>query len=57
MAENEAESNGTETSPPPMFDKKVEADAAFWMLKAASDEGREERNKRALAQELPLIHI
>ncbi len=51
MAENEAESNGTEALPPPMFDKKVEADAAFWRLKEASDEWREERIKRVLAQE------
>jgi len=51
MVENEAESHGTEPSPPPMFDKKVEADAAFWRLKEASDEWREERIKRVLAQE------
>ena len=51
MAENEADSDGTEPSPPPMFDKKEEAEAAFWRLKKASDEWREERVKRVLAQE------
>jgi|TARA_B100000678_G_scaffold116977_1_gene98106 hypothetical protein len=50
MAENEADSGGTETTPP-MFDKKEEAEAAFWRLKKASDEWREERVKRVLAQE------
>jgi hypothetical protein len=50
MAENEADLGGTETTPP-MFDKKEEAEAAFWRLKRASDEWREERVKRVLAQE------
>ena len=34
-----------------MFDKKEEAEAAFWRLKKASDKSREERVKRVLAQE------
>jgi|TARA_B100001105_G_scaffold108165_1_gene86675 hypothetical protein len=50
MAENEADPDGTEPTPP-MFDKKEEAEAAFWRLKKASDEWREERVKRVLAQE------
>ena len=51
MAENEADSDGSEATPPPMFDKKEEAEAAFWRMKQASDEWREERVKRVLAQE------
>jgi len=51
MAENEADSDESETTPPPMFDKKEEAEAAFWRLKKASDKSREERVKRVLAQE------
>ena len=51
MAENEANSDRSETTPPPMFDKKEEAEAAFWRLKKASDKSREERVKRVLAQE------
>ena len=51
MAENEADSDGSETTPPPMFDKKEEAEAAFWRMKKASDEWREERVKRVMAQE------
>ena len=51
MAENEADSDGTEPAPPPMFDKKEEAEAAFWRLKKASDQWREERVKRVLVQE------
>ena len=51
MAENEADPDGTEPAPPPMFDKKEEVEAAFWRLKKASDEWREERVKRVLAQE------
>ena len=50
MEENEVESERLET-PPPMFDKKEEAEAAFWRLKKASDKSREERVKRVLAQE------
>ena len=51
MAENEADSDGSETTSPPMFDKKEETEAAFWRLKKASDKSREERVKRVLAQE------
>ena len=51
MADNEADSDGTEPIPPSMLDKKEEAEAAFWRLKKASDEWREERVKRVLAQE------
>ena len=51
MAENEADSDRSETTPPPMFDKKEETEAAFWRLKKASDKSREERVKRVLAQE------
>ena len=51
MAENEADSDGSEATPPPMFDKKEEVEAAFWRMKKASDEWREERVKRVLAQE------
>ena len=51
MAEDGADSDGTEPTPPSMFDKKEEAEAAFWRLKKASDEWREERVKRVLAQE------
>ena len=51
MAENEADSDGSEATPPPMFDKKEEAEAAFRRMKKASDEWREERVKRVLAQE------
>ena len=51
MAENEADSDGSETAPPPMFDKKEETEAAFWRLKKASDKSREERVKRVMAQE------
>ena len=51
MAENEAGSDGSETPPPPIFDNKEEAEAAFWRLKKASDKSREERVKRVLAQE------
>ena len=51
MAETEADSDGSETTPPPMFDKKEETEAAFWRLKKASDKSREERVKRVLAQE------
>ena len=51
MAENEADSDGSETTPPPMFDKKEETEAAFWRLKKASDKSREERVKRVLAQD------
>ena len=50
MAENEADPDGTAPIPP-MFDEKEEAEAAFWRLKKASDEWREERVKRVLAQE------
>ena len=50
MAENEADPDGTEPTPP-MFDKKEETEAAFWRLKKASDRSREERVKRVLAQE------
>ena len=50
MEENEVDSERLE-NPPPMFDKKEEAEAAFWRLKKASDEWREERVKRVLAQE------
>ena len=51
MAEHEANSARREPTPPPMFDKKEEAEAAFWRLKKASDKSREERVKRVLAQE------
>ena len=50
MEENEADSERLE-NPPPMFDNKEEAEAAFWRLKKASDKSREERVKRVLAQE------
>ena len=50
MEENEVESEMVE-NPPPMFDNKEEAEAAFWRLKKASDKSREERVKRVLAQE------
>ena len=50
MQENEVESERLE-NPPPMFDKKEEAEAAFWRLKKASDKSREERVKLVLAQE------
>tara|TARA_B100000809_G_scaffold24964_1_gene21896 strand:+ start:134 stop:505 length:372 start_codon:yes stop_codon:yes gene_type:complete len=50
MKENEVESEMVE-NPPPMFDNKEEAEAAFWRLKKASDKSREERVKRVLAQE------
>jgi len=50
MEDNEVESERLE-NPPPMFDKKEEAEAAFWRLKKASDKSREERVKRVLAQE------
>ncbi len=50
MEENEVESETVE-NPPPMFDNKEEAEAAFWRLKKASDKSREERVKRVLAQE------
>jgi len=51
MAEKESDTDGTEATPPPMHDKKEEAEAAFWRLKKASDKSREERVKRVLAQE------
>ena len=35
----------------PIFDKSAEQEAAFWRLKRASDEWRENRVKRVLAQE------
>ena len=50
MEENEVDSERLE-NPPLMFDKKEEAEAAFWRLKKASDKSREERVKRVLAQE------
>ena len=50
MEENEVDSERLE-NPPPMFDKKEEAEAAFWRLKKASDKSREERVKRVIAQE------
>ena len=50
MEENEVDSERLE-NPPPMSDKKEEAEAAFWRLKKASDKSREERVKRVLAQE------
>jgi len=50
MEENEVDSERLE-NPPPMFDKKEEAEAAFWRLKKASDKSREERVKRVMAQE------
>ena len=50
MEENEVDSERLENSPP-MFDKKEEAEAAFWRLKKASDKSREERVKRVMAQE------
>ena len=50
MEENEVDSERFE-NPPPMSDKKEEAEAAFWRLKKASDKSREERVKRVLAQE------
>ena len=50
MEENEVDSERLE-NPPPMFDNKEEAEAAFWRLKKASDKSREERVKRVLAQE------
>jgi len=42
---------GDDTLSIPMFDKNVEQEAAFWRLKKASDEWRENRVKRVLAQE------
>ena len=51
MAENAANSDRSEPTPPPMFAKKEEAEAAFWRLKKASDKSREERVKRVMAQE------
>ena len=51
MAENEADLDGNEPVPPPMLDKKEETEAAFWRMKKASDEWREERVKRVMAQE------
>jgi len=36
---------------PPHFDGKKEAEASFWRLKRASDEWRENRVKRVMAQE------
>jgi len=50
MTEDEVDSEGR-NNPPPMFDNKEEAEAAFWRLKKASDKSREERVKRVLAQE------
>ena len=50
MEENEVDSERLE-NPPPMFDNKEEAEAAFWRLKKASDKSREDRVKRVLAQE------
>ena len=50
MKENEVDSEVIENAPP-MFDKKEEAEAAFWRLKKASDKSREERVKRVLAHE------
>ena len=50
MEENEVDSERLE-NPPPMFDNKEEAEAAFWRLKKASYKSREERVKRVLAQE------
>ena len=50
MEDNEVESERLE-NPPPMSDKKEEAEAAFWRLKKASDKSREERVKRVMAQE------
>ena len=50
MKENEVDSEVIENAPP-MFDKKEEAEAAFWRLKKASDKSREERGKRVMAQE------
>jgi len=50
MEENEVDSEVVE-NPPPMFDNKEEAEAAFWRLKKASDKSREERTKRVMAQE------
>jgi len=40
-----------ELPPLPILDKKEEREAAFWRLKKASDEWREDRVKRVLAQE------
>jgi len=49
--ENSEKNSEDENPSPPMFDKKVEQEAAFWRLKKASDEWRENRVKRVLAQE------
>ena len=36
---------------PPFFDSREEAESSFWRLKRASDEWRENRLKRVMAQE------
>ena len=36
---------------PPFFDSRDEAESSFWRLKRASDEWRENRLKRVMAQE------
>ena len=36
---------------PPFFDSKKEAESSFWRLKRASDDWRENRLKRVMAQE------
>lgn len=43
--------NPDEREKPPFFDSKKEAESSFWRLKRASDEWRENRVKRVIAQE------
>jgi len=45
------ETESEEAALPPMLSKEEETEAAFWRLKRASDEWREDRVKRVLAQE------
>jgi len=45
------ETESEEATSPPILSKEEETEAAFWRLKRASDEWREDRVKRVLAQE------
>jgi len=49
MAESIGDSDDSER--PPFFDSRQEAESSFWRLKRASDEWRENRLKRVMAQE------
>ncbi|MAJ18270.1 MAG: hypothetical protein CMA06_00325 [Euryarchaeota archaeon] len=51
MTSKSPESTDEEDGPPRMLSRSEESEASFWRLKRSSDEWRENRVKRVLAQE------